>query len=167
MLFVTHSFFSTACTSPMVYFNCSSAKPSEKGSECQKSCQAAEAECVRNAFLFTTTSAAVHIVNFHTKAAEQYPEDFGFVLNRLVNSVYQAVCVQMACCLMITVAVLRKRTVPVHIMEKPMELERLSLWTATPGGLFATFPPTTLPYRLTVEFLNGNVKFIISSSFKS
>ncbi|XP_074533351.1 mucin-2-like [Halichoeres trimaculatus] len=37
---------STACKSPMVFFNCSSAKPGEKGSECQKSCQTAEAECV-------------------------------------------------------------------------------------------------------------------------
>ncbi|XP_034541029.1 mucin-5B-like [Notolabrus celidotus] len=37
---------STSCTSPMSYFNCSSAKPGTKGSECQKSCQTVESECV-------------------------------------------------------------------------------------------------------------------------
>ncbi|CAJ1056538.1 mucin-5AC-like [Xyrichtys novacula] len=34
------------CTSPMVYFSCSSAKPGTKGSECQRSCQTLDSECV-------------------------------------------------------------------------------------------------------------------------
>ncbi|KAK5902126.1 hypothetical protein CesoFtcFv8_007415 [Champsocephalus esox] len=37
-----------SCKKPMVYFNCSSSKPREKGSECQKSCQTLDADtCVR------------------------------------------------------------------------------------------------------------------------
>ncbi|KAM7003499.1 mucin-2-like [Tautogolabrus adspersus] len=42
----TGSHISETCTSPMVYFNCSSAKPGVKGSECQKSCQTVDTECV-------------------------------------------------------------------------------------------------------------------------
>ncbi|XP_008303776.1 mucin-2-like isoform X4 [Stegastes partitus] len=34
------------CTAPMVLFNCSNAKPGDKGSECQKSCQTLDTECV-------------------------------------------------------------------------------------------------------------------------
>ncbi|KAM4554461.1 uncharacterized protein V3H82_018687, partial [Fundulus diaphanus] len=34
------------CTSPKVFFNCSNAKSGEKGSECQKSCQTVDTECV-------------------------------------------------------------------------------------------------------------------------
>ncbi|XP_041650556.1 mucin-5AC-like [Cheilinus undulatus] len=37
--------FVHACTSPMVYFNCSSATPGATGSECQKSCQTPNPEC--------------------------------------------------------------------------------------------------------------------------
>uniref|UniRef100_A0A4W6DD37 VWFD domain-containing protein n=1 Tax=Lates calcarifer TaxID=8187 RepID=A0A4W6DD37_LATCA len=37
---------SLACTDPMVFFNCSSAKPGDKGSECQNSCQTLDTECV-------------------------------------------------------------------------------------------------------------------------
>uniref|UniRef100_G3NQD7 VWFD domain-containing protein n=1 Tax=Gasterosteus aculeatus aculeatus TaxID=481459 RepID=G3NQD7_GASAC len=36
---------SPACTEPMTFFNCSSVKPGEKGSECQKSCQTLDTEC--------------------------------------------------------------------------------------------------------------------------
>ncbi|XP_059190821.1 LOW QUALITY PROTEIN: mucin-5AC-like [Centropristis striata] len=35
-----------SCTAPMVFFNCSSAKPGDAGSECQKSCQTLDTECV-------------------------------------------------------------------------------------------------------------------------
>ncbi|XP_050929287.1 mucin-5B [Lates calcarifer] len=35
-----------SCTDPMVFFNCSSAKPGDKGSECQNSCQTLDTECV-------------------------------------------------------------------------------------------------------------------------
>nr|XP_040018790.1 mucin-5B-like [Gasterosteus aculeatus aculeatus] len=35
-----------SCTEPMTFFNCSSVKPGEKGSECQKSCQTLDTECV-------------------------------------------------------------------------------------------------------------------------
>ncbi|XP_022611937.1 mucin-5B-like [Seriola dumerili] len=35
-----------ACASPMVFFSCSNAKPGDKGSECQKSCQTLDTECV-------------------------------------------------------------------------------------------------------------------------
>ncbi|XP_062418976.1 mucin-5AC-like [Pungitius pungitius] len=34
-----------SCTEPMVFFNCSSAKPGDSGSECQKSCQTLDTEC--------------------------------------------------------------------------------------------------------------------------
>ncbi|XP_028285773.1 mucin-5AC-like [Parambassis ranga] len=34
------------CTPPMVFFNCSSAMPGSTGSECQKSCQTLDTECV-------------------------------------------------------------------------------------------------------------------------
>uniref|UniRef100_A0AAZ1XGF3 VWFD domain-containing protein n=1 Tax=Oreochromis aureus TaxID=47969 RepID=A0AAZ1XGF3_OREAU len=34
------------CTSPMVFLNCSNAKPGEKGSECQKSCQTLNKQCI-------------------------------------------------------------------------------------------------------------------------
>ncbi|XP_032379931.1 mucin-5AC [Etheostoma spectabile] len=37
---------SESCTEPMVFFNCSSAKPGDTGSECQKSCQTLDTECV-------------------------------------------------------------------------------------------------------------------------
>ncbi|XP_016529207.1 mucin-2-like [Poecilia formosa] len=37
---------SKSCTSPMVFFDCSKAKSKEKGSECQKSCNTLDAECV-------------------------------------------------------------------------------------------------------------------------
>uniref|UniRef100_I3KEU2 VWFD domain-containing protein n=1 Tax=Oreochromis niloticus TaxID=8128 RepID=I3KEU2_ORENI len=36
----------SACTSPMVFLNCSNAKPGEKGSECQKSCQTLNKQCI-------------------------------------------------------------------------------------------------------------------------
>uniref|UniRef100_A0A3Q3FYF4 VWFD domain-containing protein n=1 Tax=Labrus bergylta TaxID=56723 RepID=A0A3Q3FYF4_9LABR len=36
----------SSCKSPMVYFDCSSAKPGVNGSECQKSCQTVDTECV-------------------------------------------------------------------------------------------------------------------------
>uniref|UniRef100_A0A8C3ABW8 VWFD domain-containing protein n=1 Tax=Cyclopterus lumpus TaxID=8103 RepID=A0A8C3ABW8_CYCLU len=36
---------SSACTEPMIFFNCSSAKPDDKGSECQRSCQILDTEC--------------------------------------------------------------------------------------------------------------------------
>ncbi|XP_039988196.1 mucin-2-like [Xiphias gladius] len=35
-----------SCSDPMVFFSCSSAKPGDKGSECQKSCQTLDTECV-------------------------------------------------------------------------------------------------------------------------
>ncbi|XP_060933214.1 mucin-2-like [Limanda limanda] len=34
------------CTNPMVFFNCSNAKPGEKGTECQRSCQNLDTDCV-------------------------------------------------------------------------------------------------------------------------
>ncbi|XP_044050298.1 LOW QUALITY PROTEIN: mucin-5B-like [Siniperca chuatsi] len=37
---------SESCTNPMVFFNCSNAKPGVTGSECQKSCQTLDTECV-------------------------------------------------------------------------------------------------------------------------
>ncbi|XP_075993779.1 mucin-2-like [Genypterus blacodes] len=37
---------SESCKDPMVFLNCSSAKPGEKGSECQRSCQTLDAECI-------------------------------------------------------------------------------------------------------------------------
>ncbi|XP_035858685.1 mucin-5AC-like isoform X2 [Sander lucioperca] len=42
----TGSQISESCTEPMVFFNCSSAKPGDMGSECQKSCQTLDTECV-------------------------------------------------------------------------------------------------------------------------
>ncbi|XP_069018184.1 mucin-2-like [Embiotoca jacksoni] len=41
----TGNHISESCTHPMVFFNCSSAKPSDKGSECQNSCQTLNTEC--------------------------------------------------------------------------------------------------------------------------
>ncbi|KAM3849863.1 uncharacterized protein ACN63O_020389 [Diretmus argenteus] len=35
-----------SCTAPMLFFNCSSAKPGAKGSDCQKSCQTLDTECI-------------------------------------------------------------------------------------------------------------------------
>eukprot|EP00064_Thunnus_orientalis_P021730 superscaffoldBa00006799_g21898 len=35
-----------SCANPMVFFDCSSAKQGEKGSDCQKSCQTLDTECV-------------------------------------------------------------------------------------------------------------------------
>uniref|UniRef100_A0A672Y980 VWFD domain-containing protein n=1 Tax=Sphaeramia orbicularis TaxID=375764 RepID=A0A672Y980_9TELE len=35
-----------SCTNPMVFFNCSNVKSGAKGSECQKSCQTLDTECV-------------------------------------------------------------------------------------------------------------------------
>ncbi|KAF7658625.1 hypothetical protein LDENG_00009990 [Lucifuga dentata] len=37
---------SESCNDPMVFLNCSSVKPGEKGSECQKSCQTLDTECM-------------------------------------------------------------------------------------------------------------------------
>uniref|UniRef100_A0A3Q1I7Z7 VWFD domain-containing protein n=1 Tax=Anabas testudineus TaxID=64144 RepID=A0A3Q1I7Z7_ANATE len=37
---------SSACTHPKVFLNCSGAKPGDEGSECQKSCQTLDIECV-------------------------------------------------------------------------------------------------------------------------
>ncbi|XP_061577699.1 mucin-5AC-like [Cololabis saira] len=37
---------SEICISPMVFFNCSSAKPGDKGAECQNSCQTLDTDCV-------------------------------------------------------------------------------------------------------------------------
>ncbi|XP_037624071.1 mucin-5AC-like [Sebastes umbrosus] len=37
---------SHSCTKPMVFFNCSSTKPGDEGSDCQKSCQTLDTECV-------------------------------------------------------------------------------------------------------------------------
>ncbi|KAM8892228.1 uncharacterized protein AB9W97_012349 [Spinachia spinachia] len=34
-----------SCTKPMIFFNCSSAKPGDSGAECQKSCQTLDNEC--------------------------------------------------------------------------------------------------------------------------
>ncbi|XP_061531997.1 mucin-2-like isoform X1 [Phycodurus eques] len=34
------------CSAPMIFFNCSSAKPGDPGSECQKTCQTLDTECV-------------------------------------------------------------------------------------------------------------------------
>ncbi|XP_035859059.1 mucin-5B-like [Sander lucioperca] len=42
----TGSQISESCTEPMVFFNCSNAKPGDMGSECQKSCQTLDTECV-------------------------------------------------------------------------------------------------------------------------
>ncbi|XP_034734967.1 mucin-2-like [Etheostoma cragini] len=42
----TGSQISESCTEPMVFFNCSSAKPGDTGSECQKSCQTLDTECI-------------------------------------------------------------------------------------------------------------------------
>ncbi|KAM6925967.1 mucin-5B-like [Lycodopsis pacificus] len=36
----------SSCTEPMIFFDCSSAKPGVTGSECQKSCQILDTECV-------------------------------------------------------------------------------------------------------------------------
>jgi len=36
----------SACMAPMVFFNCSGAQTGAKGSECQKSCQSVDSECV-------------------------------------------------------------------------------------------------------------------------
>ncbi|KAM9854685.1 uncharacterized protein ACBR49_003213 [Aulostomus maculatus] len=41
----TGSHVTESCTSPMVFFDCSKAKPGEKGSECQKSCQDLDPDC--------------------------------------------------------------------------------------------------------------------------
>nr|XP_029501573.1 mucin-5AC-like [Oncorhynchus nerka] len=38
--------FPTACEEPMGFFNCSSAGPGAKGSECQKSCQTLDSHCI-------------------------------------------------------------------------------------------------------------------------
>ncbi|XP_054631461.1 mucin-2-like [Dunckerocampus dactyliophorus] len=35
-----------SCIAPMVFFNCSSSKPGDMGSECQKTCQTLDTECV-------------------------------------------------------------------------------------------------------------------------
>ncbi|XP_062277538.1 mucin-5B [Scomber scombrus] len=40
------SYIYESCYDPMVFFNCSRAEASDKGSECQKSCQTLDAECV-------------------------------------------------------------------------------------------------------------------------
>uniref|UniRef100_UPI003AB02701 mucin-2-like n=1 Tax=Centroberyx gerrardi TaxID=166262 RepID=UPI003AB02701 len=42
----TGNIIDESCTAPMVFFNCSSAKPGAKGSECQKSCQTLDTECI-------------------------------------------------------------------------------------------------------------------------
>nr|XP_033490158.1 mucin-5AC-like [Epinephelus lanceolatus] len=42
----TGDHISESCTEPMVFISCSNAKPGDKGSECQKSCQTLGTECV-------------------------------------------------------------------------------------------------------------------------
>ncbi|XP_055365808.1 mucin-5AC-like [Betta splendens] len=44
-LICSGSYLNESCSEPMVYFNCSGAKPGDKGSECQKSCSLAT-ECL-------------------------------------------------------------------------------------------------------------------------
>ncbi|XP_054475429.1 mucin-5B-like [Anoplopoma fimbria] len=41
-----HSGKLESCTEPMVFFNCSSANPGDKGAECQETCQILDTECV-------------------------------------------------------------------------------------------------------------------------
>ena len=47
-----NTIFSSACTAPMVFFNCSNAPVDAKGSECQRSCLSADTECVNWLLLF-------------------------------------------------------------------------------------------------------------------
>ncbi|XP_029378514.1 mucin-2-like isoform X2 [Echeneis naucrates] len=42
----TGSYNNESCVDPMVFFSCSSAKPGDKGVECQQSCQTLDTECV-------------------------------------------------------------------------------------------------------------------------
>ncbi|XP_077594648.1 uncharacterized protein LOC144211353 [Stigmatopora nigra] len=42
----TGNHLTESCSAPMIFFNCSSAKPNEMGSECQKTCQTLDTECV-------------------------------------------------------------------------------------------------------------------------
>lgn len=50
-----------------------------------------------------------------------------------MHIVLPAAYVLLGCCLTIREAVLRRNAVPAHTMENPMSLDKLSLWTATPG----------------------------------
>ncbi|XP_056138441.1 mucin-2 [Lampris incognitus] len=43
----TSLLLSSACSAPMVYFNCSSAHFDAKGSDCQRTCQTLDTECIR------------------------------------------------------------------------------------------------------------------------
>ncbi|XP_026221171.1 mucin-2-like [Anabas testudineus] len=45
-LVCTGSYMNESCTHPKVFLNCSGAKPGDEGSECQKSCQTLDIECV-------------------------------------------------------------------------------------------------------------------------
>uniref|UniRef100_A0AAQ6IV34 Mucin 5.1, oligomeric mucus/gel-forming n=1 Tax=Anabas testudineus TaxID=64144 RepID=A0AAQ6IV34_ANATE len=45
-LICTGNQINESCTDPMVFLNCSGAKPGDQGSECQKSCQTLDIECI-------------------------------------------------------------------------------------------------------------------------
>lgn len=57
---------STACSDPMVFFNCSSTSTGEKGAECQKSCLTLETECVRlKCWFITAVNLLCHLQKLH------------------------------------------------------------------------------------------------------
>lgn len=112
----------------MVYFNCSSAGPGVSGSECQKSCQMLDRDCVRLIhdccwiFLLVCTKTAVWL-----------SKCFALIGCRKAHNVSQAAFVLTGCCPMVKEAALRRRTVPACIMEYLIIPVKHWPRTATPG----------------------------------
>ncbi len=97
----------------------------------------------------------------YTKEAEWHVKYISVTLFRSVHSVSQAVYVLLACCQMVKEAVLRRRTVPAHIMENTIILDRISLWTAIPGEPFNLFHTNAVLCQLTaVCFFNWILEII-------
>lgn len=132
----------------MVFLNCSTAKPGEKGSECQKSCQTLNAECVRTWLYW-------RILYQHALKQQNRVEYMYAAFYRSVHSVSQAAYVLLAWYQTVKEAVSKRSSVPVHIMERPISLDRLSQWTATPGK---TTYPIMMKWCVSSHFIEREMK---------
>ena len=94
----------------------------------------------------------------YSKSAESHIKCIAVTLYRSVHSVSLAVCVLMAFCQMVKEVVLRKSTVPAHMVEYPINLDRRSLWTVIPGECSCTTAMLcSVSSHFLVSFLNWNI----------
>lgn len=123
-----------ACKEPMVFFNCSRAGPGAKGSECQRSCQTRDTQCVNCHWGYKlgeyhTNISLPIVVQSHGKCILVFYRSL-----QVHFSASQAACVPKACCMMVSETVLRRISVPVYTTECPTCLVRPSKWTVIPGN---------------------------------